>query len=142
MVFRNKLFVNLLKGIIVFANLLFLFITLFTPANIKVSNYKYIYENYLNEKNIYFIGENPYLVNGMEPRFYTSFLPKILELKESNINKNVKKSIILTNDFTYYTNIKNINHCEKIHSTFPEKLINLNNNWQRLKYNWYFIGCK
>ena len=54
-----------------------------------------------------------------------------------------KKFWIITNDFSEYNKIiENQNQCSKTYSSYPEKIINLNKNWRRLKMNWYIIYCK
>ena len=69
---------------------MFLFLTLFTPANGKVAVYNYLYKKDIQNSKIYYLEENPYIINDMEPVFYTSFIPKInkTDIEEFNKNKN------------------------------------------------------
>ena len=128
---------NSFKFIIIFSNIVFLLITLFTPANSKVDVYKFIYKNLSQDDIIYYVDENPYLVNNMEAKFYTNFLPKIKKIdKTLNSNK-----WITTNKFQevqFYLN----KGCKIEYSTYPKKIIDLNKNWRRLKLNWYIIYCE
>ena len=82
-----------------------LLITLFTPANGKVAIYDFLYKNnFNNEQNhteVFYIDENPYLINNMEPFFYTKFLPKINNYKGSEINPR-KNLIVITNNYYEY----------------------------------------
>jgi GPI mannosyltransferase 3 len=137
--FSIKYITGLIKVLIVLSNIIFLIITIFTPPNSKVGVYKYIFDNLRNEQKIFYIGENPYLVNNMEPFFYTKFLPKINKL-ENDLEKDGNKWII-SND---YNSIKNNlqNKCKISYTTYPKKLIDLNENWKRLKLNWYIINCR
>ena len=124
---ENK-FSYFLKIILIFSNIIFLSLTLFTPANGKVALYKYLNEKEIQNKTVYFIDENPYLINAMEPFFYTHVLPKINEIKIENISKidNLKDTIIITNNYFHYKKIINNYNCEKLYSSFPETIINLN----------------
>ena len=65
------------KTIIIISNILFLVQTLFMPPNTKVGVYKFIFDNINNNEKIYYIDENPYQINNMEPYFYTKFLTPI-----------------------------------------------------------------
>ena len=141
-------FLNIFKATIIFSNFIFLFITLFTPANIKIDLYKYLFENSNKGESIYYIGndpqnDNPYLINGMEPFFYTKSLPKITEINEKNIiDKPIpSNSLLLTKKYDLFENIIKKEQCYKKYSSFPEKIINLNKNWKKMNYNWYVIYC-
>ena len=127
------------KYLIIVSNIVFLSITVMTPANGKVAVYKYIFENIQKDEEIYFTTENPYLVNNMEAKFYTHFIPKISKL--DNVSKNVNNIWITTNN---YIDIEFLleQGCEIKHTTYPKKIINLNKNWKRLKLNWYILFCK
>ena len=100
---------------------------------------KTIFENIQKDEQIYYTRENPYLVNNMEAKFYTYFIPKISKLE--NISKNVNNIWVTSNN---YSDIKSLleNGCEIKHTTYPKKIINLNENWKRLKLNWYILFCK
>ena len=146
--FEKIKFLYSFKVIVILSNFIFLFITLFTPANIKIDLYKYLFENYNKEELIYYIGENPqtdnpYLINGMEPFFYTKFLPKIAAFNEKDINAQSmpNKSLFLTKEYDVLKMIIKEEDCDIKYSTFPEKIINLNKNWKNLNYNWYAIYC-
>lgn len=136
--FKNKKIIISIKSITIISNLLFLLITLFFPANSKVGIYKYLFENYNDKTPLYFIGENPYQVNNMEPFFYTNYLPPIKEFKGKKIKST--KFIIVSNDFEKFNSYKNLK-CINIYSTYPSSIINLNNNWKRLKINWNIYNC-
>ena len=73
----------------------------------------------------------------MEPFFYTKFLPKIE--KFNNYEANSNKFIIITKSNEFSNEIKY--DCTIIYSTYPIKIINLNNNWKRLKLNWKVYKC-
>ena len=141
--YKNIRWTNFYKFIILFSNFLFLFLTLFTPANGKVAVYNYLYKKDIQNSKIYYLEENPYIINDMEPVFYTSFIPKInkTDIEEFNKNKNNSKFWILTNSYKDYRHIIKNNNCTKMYSSFPEKIINLNKNWQKHKFNWYIIYC-
>ena len=134
-------FQNTLKTIIILSNIIFLSLTLFTPAKNKVGVYYYLYNNFNNKDEVYYIENNPYLINKMEPYLYTSFLPKIDQLKQINLIKS--RSWIVTNIYDSYNYIlSNHINCKLKYSTYPDKIMNLNNNWRRLKLNWYIIYCQ
>jgi len=141
--FIHSKWINISKVIIIFSNIVFLALTLFTPANGKVALYSYLHKQNIKDNQIYFIDENPYLINGMEPFYYTHFLPNISELKKEefyNINK-LSKIWILTNNYFDYKIVTKEYNCNKQYSSFPEKIINLNRNWKRHRFNWYAIYC-
>ena len=84
------------------------------------------------------MGENPYQVNNMEPFFYTKYLPKINEFKGQKIKS--AKFLIVSNDLEKFNSYQNLK-CINIYSTYPPYIINLNNNWKRLKINWNIYRC-
>ena len=134
-------FQNTLKIIIILSNIIFLSLTLFTPAKNKVGVYYFLYNNFNNQDKVFYIENNPYLINNMEPYLYTSFLPKIHQLKQKNTINSA--SWIFTNIYDSYNDlISNENNCKLKYTTYPEKIMNLNNNWRRLKLNWYIIYCQ
>ena len=135
--YEIKFLTNLIKTIVIISNILFLFLTLFVPPNSKVGVYKYIYENIDQNEKIYYIENNPYLINNMEPFFYTKFLPKIQEF--DNNDKNNKW--IVTNKYQIIDTFKNKN-CSTQYSTYPEMIFKLNENWKRLNLNWYILYCR
>ena len=129
------------KSVIIISNIVFLILTLFTPANSRVGVYKFLYNNYNQGENVFYLKNNPYLINNMEPFFYTKFLPEIKAL--DNKKKLLKNSWIITNNYEDYKYVAyNNNHCKKNYSSYPERIINLNENWKRLKLNWYIVYCK
>ena len=88
------------------------------------------------------VDENPYLINGMEPFFYTKFLPPIVKFNEENINNKMPNNLLfLTKKYDVFKKIIKKEECKKQYSSFPEKIINLNKNWKNLNYNWYAIYC-
>ena len=54
-------------------------IVLFIPATEQVKIYKFLFYNINKEENskIFYYEDNPYIIDDLEPKFYTSFLPKI-----------------------------------------------------------------
>lgn len=129
---------NTIKSIVILSNTIFLVITIFLPSNSKVGVYEFLYKNYKQDTNIYYIGENPLKINNMEPFFYTKFLPNINEFSNENFDK--PNSWIVTNNFAEFKkSIKS--KCKIIYTTYPEKIINLNTNWKKLKINWYIFNC-
>tara|TARA_Y100000590_G_scaffold276817_1_gene310804 strand:+ start:4033 stop:5481 length:1449 start_codon:yes stop_codon:yes gene_type:complete len=135
--FNYKYISNFLKIFIIISNLLFLSLTLFFPPNSKVGVYKYIYDNINLKNQIYYIENNPYLVNNMEPFIYTKFLPPINELSEEIDKKNIW---IISNKFDQVKKLPN--NCSIKYTTYPEFIFKLNENWKRLNLNWYILNCK
>ena len=134
--FDYKYFSNILKILVIFSNLLFLSLTLFVPPNSKVGVYKYIFDN-IDSNNIYYLGNNPYLVNNMQPFIYTKFLPPINELKDTTDKKDIW---VVSNKFNLIEELPD--NCLIKYTTYPELIFNLNDNWKRLNLNWYIINCK
>ncbi len=135
--FSIKFLSNFFKFMIILSNIIFLTITLVTPANSKVGVYNYIYKNINNQYKFYYVDENPYLVNNMEPFFYTSYLPKIENFAEKKGNN---QFWITSNNYDSIKKFENKN-CNIKYSTYPRSIINLNKNWKRLKINWYILFC-
>ena len=139
--YQNVKFQRFYKACIIISNFIFLLLIMFSPANTKVGVYKYLFYNHTIGEKVYYTNTNPYLVNNMEPFFYTKFLPKI-EVWEQN-NDNIKDNYwVVTNNYEEYFAFAKKNNCKKEFSNYPEKIFNLNNNWKRLKLNWYLIYCK
>lgn len=137
-IFKNKKIIITIKSLTILSNIIFLLLTLFFPSNSKVGVYKYLFENNKDNIPIFYIGENPYKINNMEPYFYTKSLPTI---DKFNNQKNDSSSfLIASNDYEKFKSYKNIN-CKQVYSTYPLKVINLNNNWRRLKINWNIYKC-
>lgn len=135
-VFKYKYICNFLKILVVISNIIFLIITLLFPANNKVGVYKFINDNISVNEKIYYIENNPYLVNNMEPFIYTKFLPKINKL-ESNIK--TKNIWLVSNKYDLISDLPD--NCLQKFSTYPNFIFNLNSNWKRLKLNWYIFKC-
>ena len=133
---KNAYILNFSKTIIIISNILFLILTLFIPPNTKVGVYKFIFDNINNNEKIYYIDENPYQINNMEPYFYTKFLTPINAYNASEEDN----YWIVTNN---YNNIKKLDdkNCSKKYSTLPDIIFNINKNWKRLKLNWYIYYC-
>ena len=142
-IFDKIKFEKIIKTLIIFSNTIFLLITIFFPANGKVDVYNYIYKNHKEGENVYYLNDNPYFIHETQPYFYTSFLPDIFkyDLKNNLNDSNNNKYWIITKDYEEYTKILKKQNCKKKHSTYPENIINLNNNWKRLKLNWYIVYC-
>ena len=72
----------------------------------------------------------------MEPFFYTKFLN---EIKKFDENIQTDNFWIITNEQEGYERFSN--QCERKYNTYPSSIINLNENWKRLKLNWYIFKC-
>lgn len=121
------------------SNLIFIIVVASFPANSKIDLYKYIYSQDLINNNLYFLEENPYKINNMEPHFYTSYLPNIKKFE----NQNIKEEIYLvTNNYYEHQKIESNKNCELKYSTYPVNLIDLIDNFKKRKMNWYFYKCK
>lgn len=137
--------ISISKIIFIFFNSIF-FITLIFPAERQIGLQRFISQNILDSKNLYYYGENPYVIDGLNPYFYTHYLPELknIELQNKNFIKNEKilSYHIITNDYYFYKNYleKNIN-CKKIYSSYPENIILMNKNWRTRNLNWYVIEC-
>ena len=141
--FKRLKFENFYKTIIIVSNIIFLILTLFTPANSKVDVYKFLFNNYSKNENVYYLGENPYMINDMEAMFYTHALPKIIKFDKNNLNSNTFpiRSWIITNENDSYELLLKNKNCLKKYNTYPEKIINLNDNWKKHRLNWYIFFC-
>ncbi len=135
---KNKYLLNIFKSLIILSNIVFLTLTLFSPANAKVGVYKFLFENVSTDQLSYYIDQNPYLINNMEAYFYTNFLPKMekFEKKSNDINE----FWIASNNYKQISKLLKEN-CEIKYSTYPKSIIDLNNNWKRLNLNWYVLYC-
>ena len=120
------------------SNLIFLILIATLPANGKVDLYKYIYSKNLVDPHIYFINDNPYDINDLEPFFYTSFLPNIKKYNNENPNK---PFYLITNNYSEHEKISYKENCNLTYTTYPLKLINLVENLKKRKMNWYFYKC-
>jgi phosphatidylinositol glycan class B len=128
-----------LKFFIIFFNLIFIF-TLFFPAERQTHLYRFVYDN-LGSENILYTDQDPYLIDGLKPNFYVHSLPMISEINDEN-NNNFKNVSIIINDYNIYKSItkQNIN-CKKIYSSYPEKIIEINQNWKKRNLNWFIVKC-
>ncbi len=133
---KKNFYRNILISLCLFSNFIFLMIISFVPMNGKIPVYKYLYSQKIVDE-IYYIDENPYKINDMEPYFYTSFIPKINKLNNLSLNKN---AWVLTNDFNELENLNKKNNCKLKFSSYP-LVINLNDNWRNKKINWYINYC-
>jgi GPI mannosyltransferase 3 len=142
-----KLHKSILISKIIFISINFIFfITLIIPAERQIGLQRFISQNTLNSNNMYYYGENPYIIDGLNPYFYTHYLPEIknIELQNGNFLEKEKINLyqLVTNNYSYYRDYleKNIN-CKKIYSSYPENIILLNKNWRERNLNWYVIEC-
>ena len=122
---------------IVILNIIFM-ILLFIPATEQIKIYKFLYENKNSYDELFYYDENPYLIDDLEPKFYTNVLPNITEYEKYEKNKNF---FIVIRDYNFYKEIVQINNCNYIFSVYPD-FINLNKNWRERKFNWYIVHCK
>ena len=125
-----------LMNLIVLFNILFIII-LFIPATEQVKVYEYLYYNQNENNPVYFYDNNPYLIDDLEPRLYTSFLPKISKYKTKYKFKN---SILVVRKFESYKKLLEENSCKLVYSVYPQ-YINLVKNWRDKSFNWYIFFC-
>ena len=112
-------------------------IALFIPATEQVKIYKFIFDNSDTINKIYYYDDNPYIIDDLEPRFYTSYLPKI---KKYNKKENYKDYYLIIRDYNFYIETINKKNCSSVFSIYP-KIVNLNKNWRQRKFNWYIVYC-
>ena len=118
-------------------------LTLFTPANGKIAVLKYINTQTIEENDLFYLDSNPYLINEMEPFFYTHALPSISKYQKNiEVSSDLHKGWFVTNNYNKFKLLSSEQNCKKKYNTFPENLINLNPNWKNLKLNWYVLYCK
>ncbi len=135
---KNYILKRILISLCLISNLVFLLIVSLVPINGKVPVYKYLYSLGKIEEQIFYVGENPYQMNEMEPFFYTSFIPKIKEIKNLKIKE---RSYIITNEYSKKITLDKYNNCRLVFSSYP-LLIELNENWKNKKLNWYVNLCE
>lgn len=129
----------------IFFNSIF-FLTLIVPAERQIGLQRFISQNILDSNSIYYYGENPYIIDGLNPYFYTHFLPKLKNIESQNINfidnEKIQVHQLVTNDYSFYIKYlkKNVN-CKKIYSSYPENIILMNKNWRKRDLNWFVIEC-
>ena len=137
--FSNLNYLNLIKILAIFSNVIFLLIALFYPFNEKVAIYKFVHKNVSKNEIVYYLNENPYKVNDMEPFFYTSFLPKINKLPPKILNSN--DFWLITNNFFELDNYIKEN-CKIKYSTYPLFIYKLKDYLTNLKTKWFILNCK
>ena len=135
---RNIKVKYFLINLALFFNLIFLFIVIFFPINGKVSLYKFLFYQEFKYENIFYYGENPYQFNGMEPFFYTKFLPKLTPGNEMEF---LDDALVVTNDYDIHKKLENKKKCKVVYSTYPITFIELNDIWKKRKVNWYVNKC-
>lgn len=137
--FFSNIRINLAKNIIKYTyilfNLIFL-ITIFIPATEQVKVYQFLFYNNKDNNKIFYYDDNPYIISDLEPKLYTSFLPKIEKFDYKNFNK----SFVITRNFQSFELLNNSLNCKKVYSVYPE-IININKNWRERKFNWYILKC-
>ena len=74
--YRINLVKNIIKYTYILFNLIFL-ITIFIPATEQVKVYQFLFYNNKDNNKIFYYDDNPYIISDLEPKLYTSFLPKI-----------------------------------------------------------------
>ena len=135
---KNNIILKLLKYIIIVFNFIFILILLYIPATEQVRIYEYIYNNKINN-NIFYIEDNPYIISGLNPKLYTSYLP---EIKKFNSNKlDSERYYLVLRDYNKFQALLKDSKCIKEYSVYPE-IINKNPNWRKHKINWYVVFCK
>lgn len=125
-----------LLNLVIIFNILFM-ILLVIPATEQVKVYKFLYDNDVKNNKIYYYEDNPYIINDLEPKFYTNDLPNISELP---LGLEYTNSYVILRDFKIYNKILEKGNCNSVFSVYPE-FINKNNNWKDRKFNWYVIYC-
>mgnify|MGYP001435024837 CR=1 FL=1 len=133
--FFAKLF--LINLVIIFN--IFFFALLFIPANEQVKIYEYLYYNNNDDDNIkiFYDTNNPYIIDDLKPKFYTSFLPKIKKLDKTS---NLDNSFVIIRNYNKLQQFKNKINCDLVFSIYPE-IINKNKNWREREFNWYIFKC-
>ena len=128
---------TIIINFILFFNFLFMVI-LIIPASEEVKVYEYIHYNSNENTKIFYHNENPYIIDDLEPKFYTSFLPKITKFHEGS---NISNSLVIIREYNFYNTLIKKDNCNLSFSVYPE-FINLNKNWRERKFNWYIVYCK
>ncbi len=135
-IFFFKIFII---NFVLFFNFLFM-IVLFIPATEQVKIYKFLFYNINKEENskVFYYEDNPYIIDDLEPKFYTSFLPKISKYDEKT---NINNSFLIIRKYELIEKLINNKNCNLVHSVYPQKIINLNKNWRDRSFNWYVLKC-
>ncbi len=126
----------IITNLIILFNFLF-YIVLLIPATEQVKIYKYLYYNNNEDMKIFYTNENPYRIDGLEPKFYTSFLPEIRKFEE---NTYVPNSLLVSRNQNEINEIIDNSNCNIVYSVYPD-IIKLNKNWKDREFNWYVIYC-
>ena len=134
---KNVKITKTLKYLIIIPNFIFLFVLSIIPATEQVKVYKFIYENNI-KKNLYYLSDNPYIIAGLNPKLYTSHLPKISRFEQKFIEEN--NYYIVLNDYNDFQDFILNKNCKKKYSVYPE-IVNKNPNWRKRKFNWYILYC-
>ncbi len=132
--FFGKLF---LINTSVVINILF-YLVLIIPATEQVKVYQYLYYNQFKIDKVFFYDTNPYIIDDLEPRLYTSFLPEISKYRSESQYEN---SFIILRNFKIYEQFRIKSNCKYVFSVYP-KYLNLINNWKEREFNWYIFECK
>jgi len=130
-------FINFIKILLIFFNILFLIIFSIIPATEQVGLYKYIHDNKNNLTNIYYEDDNPYFIAGLNPKLYTHYLPKLEKINDFNTSEQFH---LITRDQSKVKKLLNTK-CTKVYSVYPD-FIYINPNWKKHKFNWFFYNCK
>lgn len=128
---------NFLMNICVIFNILF-FIILFIPATEQVKVYEFLYYNKNSVSKVFYYDSNPYIIDDLEPKLYTSQIPKI---KKYEVGNELSNSFLIVRNYRSYQEINKLNNCKFVYSVYPE-FINLNKNWRDRDFNWYIFECK
>ena len=144
---KYKLFKTVVfaKSLIIIANSLFLF-AFIIPAERQIALQRFVANNMYKAENVYFYDKNPYRIDGMNPYFYTHYLPEIKKFDLEIDYKKFKNSkliyYLITNDYLFYKNhFKDNKLCKKIYNSYPEKFVSINKNWKNRNLNWFIIKC-
>ncbi len=141
--FKNHYWVYISKYVVIISNIIFLLLTLFTPANGKIALLNFLYKQNIKQDSLFYLDNNPYMINEMEPFFYTHSLPKISKFEYSiNDSVDLNKKWFVTNNYKKYNLLNKRLNCKKQYNSFPEYVINLNSNWKKLQLNWYVVYCE
>ena len=135
----NNKIKNLIFYLSFISNVIFLLIICLLPANNKIHLYKNIFYENLTDSKIYYAGNNPYMINNLEPTFYTNFLP---EIDEFNNSINLNKFYFVTNNYTELENIKKKYSCNIKFSSYPQKILEINKTLTKRNMNWYILSCE
>ena len=77
-------------------------VILIIPATEEIKVYEYIHYNSNENTKIFYHNENPYIIDDLEPKFYTSFLPKISKFSEKS---NISNSLVIIREYNFYNTL-------------------------------------